>query len=73
MEKCSLEVRMRAIPIIILAGLAAFAGLETAEAQQGPKLRVAVMDGTWDPGLFEATGTFGAAGYSYNQSLENYA
>ncbi|NIN70704.1 MAG: hypothetical protein GTO46_01970 [Gemmatimonadetes bacterium] len=64
---------MRATPIIMLAGLAVFAGLETAEAQQGPKLRVAVMDGTWDPGLFEATGTFGAAGYSYNQSLENYA
>lgn len=64
---------MRAIPIVLLAGLAVFAGLQTAEAQQGPKLRVAVMDGAWDPGLFEATGTFGAAGYSYNQSLENYA
>jgi curli biogenesis system outer membrane secretion channel CsgG len=64
---------MRAIPITLLAGLAVLVGLETAGAQQGPKLRVAVMDGAWDPGLFEATGSFGAAGYSYNQSLENYA
>jgi curli biogenesis system outer membrane secretion channel CsgG len=64
---------MRTIPITLLASLAVLVGLETAEAQQGPKLRVAVMDGAWDPGLFQATGTFGAAGYSYNQSLENYA
>lgn len=64
---------MRATPIVLLTGFAVCTLLGTAEAQQGPKLRVAVMDGSWDPGLFEATGTFGAAGYSYNQSLENYA
>ena len=34
---------------------------------------VAVMESMWDPGLFWATGVFGAAGYSYSSSLESYA
>jgi curli biogenesis system outer membrane secretion channel CsgG len=40
---------------------------------RGPKLRIAVMESMWDPGLFTETGSFGAAGYSYNSSLESFA
>lgn len=68
---------MRAVTLLLIAGLGLPLAFDSAPAQEasrpGPKLRIAVMDGTWDPGLFESTGTFGAAGFSYNQSLENYA
>jgi len=68
---------MRPIAFLSLAILSLGTALDTAEAQEtarpGPKMRVAVMESMWDPGMFEATGVFGAAGYSYNSSLESYA
>ncbi|UCC71461.1 MAG: hypothetical protein JSV86_13830 [Gemmatimonadota bacterium] len=67
---------MRTIPIGLLAVIAVVAALDSAQAQEGtrtgPKMRIAVMDGTWDPGLFQASGAFGAAGWSYNESLESF-
>jgi curli biogenesis system outer membrane secretion channel CsgG len=66
---------MRPVTVLALACLAFSSAQGAALAQEkvGPKLRIAVMESSWDPGLFEATGTFGAAGYTYNESLENYA
>lgn len=66
---------MRLVTVLALACLALPSARVAALAQErvGPKLRIAVMESSWDPGLFEATGAFGAAGYTYNESLENYA
>jgi len=66
---------MRFTAFLLLSWLAAQAAVDGAVAQEarGPKLRIAVMESSWDPGLFEASGAFGAAGYTYNESLESYA
>ncbi len=66
---------MRLIAILLLLYVAAQPTADRVLAQEakGPKLRIAVMESSWDPGLFEATGAFGAAGYTYNESLESYA
>jgi len=58
--------------VAFVAGQPSVQGLLAQEAS-GPKLRIAVMESSWDPGLFEASGAFGAAGYTYNESLESYA
>ena len=66
---------MRFTALLLFAGLTTLAVAEqvTAQEARGPKLRIGVMESSWDPGLFEATGAFGAAGYTYNESLESYA
>lgn len=66
---------MRFTALLLVAGIVALAAPDSLSAQEarGPKLRIAVMESSWDPGLFEASGAFGAAGYTYNESLESYA
>lgn len=66
---------MRGFAFLLAAAWLVPLSADTAEAQgtSGPRLRIAVMESSWDPGLFEASGSFGAAGYSYNESLESYA
>jgi len=64
---------MRFTAFLLAACSMALAEGVLAQEAGGPKLRIAVMESSWDPGLFEATGAFGAAGYTYNESLESYA